>query len=161
MEFFNWLEAERNCKPVTRNQRLSAISAFSEYAQNRDFDAASVFRRAVVRIPKKKYENQTRAVFTRDEVKILLSIPIEATNTGLRDKVLLSFMYATGARAQEVCDFKVKDFRFDGKSATVTLFGKGSKRRQIGITIKLAEILSRNIKYRHIEELPDKHIFSS
>ncbi|MGN8946710.1 phage integrase SAM-like domain-containing protein, partial [Bariatricus sp. HCP28S3_E4] len=51
LDFFNWLETERSCKPVTRNQRLSALSAFSEYAQNRDFDAASVFRSAIIRIP--------------------------------------------------------------------------------------------------------------
>ncbi|MGN8946723.1 tyrosine-type recombinase/integrase, partial [Bariatricus sp. HCP28S3_E4] len=39
----------------TRNQRLSALSAFSEYAQNRDFDAASVFRSAIIRIPVNEY----------------------------------------------------------------------------------------------------------
>ena len=42
LDFFNWLETDRSCKPATRNQRLSALSAFSKYAQNRDFDAASV-----------------------------------------------------------------------------------------------------------------------
>ena len=30
LEFLNWLETDRLCKPSTRNQRLSAISAFSE-----------------------------------------------------------------------------------------------------------------------------------
>ncbi|MDD7390331.1 MAG: tyrosine-type recombinase/integrase [Lachnospiraceae bacterium] len=102
-----------------------------------------------------------RAVFTRDEVKILLSIPSEISDTGLRDKILLSFMYATGARAQEVCDLKVKDVRFNENSAVVTLFGKGSKSRQVGISVKLAETLCRYIKYRHIESFPDRHIFSS
>ena len=95
LEFFNWLENERNCKPVTRNQRLSALSAFSEYAQNRDFDAASIFRSAIIRIPVKKAKKKSRAVFTRQEIKILLFLPDESYETGLRDKVLLSFMYAT------------------------------------------------------------------
>ena len=55
LEFFNWLETDRSCKPVTRNQRLSAIAAFSVYAQNRDFDAASVFRRRKVQhVPGKR-----------------------------------------------------------------------------------------------------------
>lgn len=54
LEFLNWLERDRQCKPATRNQRLSALSAFSEYAQNRDFDAASVFRSAVIKIPVKR-----------------------------------------------------------------------------------------------------------
>ena len=68
LDFFNWLERDRLCKPTTRNQRLSALSAFSEYAQNRDFDAASVFRSAIIRVPVKKGMQKTRAVFTRQEI---------------------------------------------------------------------------------------------
>ena len=68
LEFLNWLEVDRLCKPATRNQRLSAISAFSEYAQNRDFDAASVFRSAVIKLPIKKSTPKQRAVFTREPI---------------------------------------------------------------------------------------------
>lgn len=75
LHFFNWLETDQNCKPVTRNQRLSALSAFSEYAQNRDFDAASVFRSAIIRVPVKKGKKESSSVFTRQEIKILLCIP--------------------------------------------------------------------------------------
>ena len=161
LDFFNWLETERSCKPVTRNQRLSALSAFSEYAQNRDFDAASVFRSAIIRIPVKKGKKKARAVFTRQEIKILLSLPDESYETGLRDKVLLSFMYATGARAQEICDLKVRDLRIDANSASITLTGKGSKTRQVGIAEKLVGTLQSYIKHRHIELFPNRHIFSS
>ena len=63
-EFLRWLETERDCTAATRNQRLSAISSFSEYAQNRDFDAASLFRTAVNRVPSKKTTKKPRAVIT-------------------------------------------------------------------------------------------------
>ena len=46
-EFLDWLESERRCSIATRNQRLSAIAAFSIYAQNRDFGAAALFRNNV------------------------------------------------------------------------------------------------------------------
>lgn len=138
LEFFNWLETDRLCKPATRNQRLSAISAFSEYAQNRDFDAAAVFRSAVIKIPVKKSTPKQRAVFKREEIRILLNLPDENYETGLRDKVLLSLMYATGARAQEICDLMVRDVRMNDTSASITLMGKGSKTRQVGISKKLA-----------------------
>ena len=68
LDFFNWLERDRLCKPTTRNQRLSALSAFSEYAQNRDFDAAPVFQSSIIRAPVKKGMQKTRAVFTRQEI---------------------------------------------------------------------------------------------
>lgn len=161
LDFFNWLETDRLCKPTTRNQRLSALSAFSEYAQNRDFDAASVFRSAIIRVPVKKGTQKTRAVFTRQEIKILLELPDESYETGLRDKVLLSFMYATGARSQEICDLKVRDLRIDVNSASVILTGKGSKTRQVGIPVKMAGTLQSYIKHKHIESFPNRHIFSS
>lgn len=161
LEFFSWLETDRLCKPTTRNQRLSALSAFSEYAQNRDFDAASVFRSAIIKIPVKKSTPKQRAVFTRDEIKILLKLPDENYETGLRDKVLLSLMYATGARAQEICDLKVRDIHMNDTSASITLMGKGSKTRQVGISKKLADTLHKYIVHRHIEKYPEKHIFSS
>lgn len=161
LDFFNWLETDRSCKPNTRNQRLSALSAFSEYAQNRDFDAASVFRSAIIRVPVKKGKQKRRAVFTRQEIKILLELPDESYETGLRDKVLLSFMYATGARAQEICDLKVRDLKIDVNSASVILTGKGSKTRQVGIPVKLAGTLQSYIKHKHIESFLNRHVFSS
>lgn len=140
---------------------MSALSAFSEYAQNRDFDAASVFRSAVIKLPVKKGKNKSRAVFARNEIKILLALPDEAHETGLRDKVLLSFMYATGARAQEICDFRVADLRMNDKSASITLFGKGSKVQQVGISVALVNVIQKYIRHRHIERYPEKHVFSS
>lgn len=161
LEFLNWLETDRLCKAGTRNQRLSSLSAFSEYAQNRDFDAASVFRSAIVKIPIKKSTPKQRAVFTRDEIRILLSLPDDHHETGLRDKVMLSLMYATGARAQEICDLRVKDIKINEASAIVTLIGKGAKVRQVGISKKLADTLQKYIHHRHIDKYPEKHIFSS
>jgi len=160
-EFLNWLEIERECKASTRNQRLSALSAFSEYAQNRDFDAASTFRTATNRMSFKKAANKPRAVFTRDEVRILLSLPDERHETGMRDKVLLSLMYATGARAQEICDLRVKDLRFDGNTAVISLAGKGAKTRRVGIGLSCTELLRGYIRHRGIESRPGRHVFSS
>lgn len=59
----------------------------------------------------------------------MLNLPDENYETGLRDKVLLSLMYATGARAQEICDLMVRDVRMNDTSASITLMGKGLKTR--------------------------------
>lgn len=160
-EFFRWLEIERGCKAVTRNQRLSALSAFSDYAQNRDFDAAYMFRTAINRVPFKKTANEPRAVFTRNEVRILLSLPDERHETGLRDKVLLSVMYATGARAQEICDLRVRDLHFESNASVAILTGKGAKTRRVGIGPGCAEILRGYISHREIVSQPARHVFSS
>lgn len=161
LEFFDWLETKRRCKPVTRNQRLSAIVAFSEYAQNRDFEAASVFRTSINNIPLKKGTAKSRAVFTREEVAILLALPNDHTETGLRDKILLSIMYASGARAQEVCDLTVRSVQFYDGTATLILTGKGNKTRRIGLPHRCAEMLKKYIQHRHIDKAYNHHVFSS
>lgn len=161
MEFLDWIEKDRGCSTSTKNQRLSAIVSFSGYAQNRDFEAASVFRNSVIRIPMKKARKKQRAVFSVQEVSIMLRLPNDRKETGRRDKVLLSLMYASGARAQEICDLTVGNVQFNPKGAALNINGKGGKTRRIGIPGICARILQQYINHRRIESKPDRHVFSS
>lgn len=159
--FIFWLETERNCSATTRNQRLAALYSFSEYAQNYDFDAASSFRSAVLRIPSKKVSKKRRVGFTSEEVKILLSLPDSKCEIGLRDVVLLTLMYATGARAQEICDLMVKSVNFATNGTTIDIIGKGSKARRIRIPDHCSAMLKKYMNHRNIVTEPERHIFSS
>ncbi|PXA76365.1 site-specific tyrosine recombinase XerD [Auritidibacter sp. NML100628] len=67
-----------------------------------------------------------------DEVARLLEAPSPDTPAGLRDRALLEFLYATGARISEAVALDVDDIvqALDGTSQPVVrLFGKGSKER--------------------------------
>lgn len=161
LDFFEWIEIERSCSISTRNQRQSALLSFSAFAQNRNFEAATVFSNSMCKIPKKKTKYKQRAIFTSDEIKILLDLPNESREIGIRDKVLLSFMYASGARAQEVCDLKVAKVFINKHGATVELKGKGNKVRRIGITYSCSEMLNTYIRHRNINDKPEQHVFSS
>jgi integrase/recombinase XerD len=159
-DFLDWIENIRGCCSSTKNQRLSAIASFSAYAQNRDFNAATVFRNSVNNIPVKKTKHKPRAVFSQREVTILLSLPKDRSEIGLRDKVLLSLMYASGARAQEICDLTVRNIYFNG-GAKLNIKGKGGKARRIGISTQCAVMLKKYIEHRKISNKPELHIFSS
>ncbi len=159
--FLEWLEVERTCSVSTRNQRLAALSAFSAYAQSRSFDAACCFRKDINKIPAKKQGQPTRTAFSLNEVKLLLSLPDTKSKIGLRDRTLLSVMYASGARAQEMCNLTVADVRFDKETATLTLKGKGGKYRHIGIPTAPAKILKQYIVFREIDRCFDKFVFPS
>ena len=161
MQFFLWIEEERGCSVSTKKQRMSALSSFSEYAQNRDFAAASIFRNSMNKIPVKKASKKKRAVFSIQEVTILLRLPDSHKETGLRNKVLLCLMYASGARAQEICDLTVGNIQFHSKGASLNIKGKGGKTRRIGIPNACAVILSRYITHRNLNHNPEKHVFSS
>lgn len=161
--FLSWLENERHCKISTRNNRLSAISRFADYSMKQDFDTASTFYKAVSKIPFKEESDATeRAYFTKEELRILLDLPTPKSNMGIRDHVLLQYMYATGARAEEVCSAKVKDVRFleDGR-ASVLIHGKRGKIRRIKVFNEPAGVLKKYLSYRKISNQPDAFIFPS
>lgn len=160
-EFLDWIESERKCSIATRNQRLSAIAAYAMYAQNRNFEAASVFRTSVLKVPKKKCPRQKRSSFTREEVKILFELPNPTSAIGLRDKTLLCFMYASGMRAQEVCDMTVGDIQFYPDRAGINVHGKGQKIRRIGIPCDASTMLKKYIEHRNICNDKSRHVFSS
>lgn len=161
IEFLDWIESERGCSISTRNQRLSALVAFSEYAQNRDFTATSAFRNNLLKVPKKKCPPSRRSYFTRSEVKILFELPSGSTEVGLRDKTLLCFMYASGTRAQEVCELTVGDVQFYPDRAGINIHGKGQKLRRIGIPLSASNMLKNYIDHRGITDQKERHIFSS
>lgn len=161
IEFLDWIETTRGCSITTRNHRLSVLTAFAEYAQNRDFEAASVFRSSMSKVPRKRGKHATRSFFTQNEVKILFKLPTDNTEIGLRDKTLLCFMYASGTRAQEVCDLTVGDIQFYPDKASITIVGKGQKARRIGIPKSAAIMLKGYIKHRHISDHKERHVFSS
>lgn len=66
--------------------------------------------------------------FSLDGIKLLLSMPDTSTKSGRRDLALLSLMYDTGARVQEIADLTPQRVRFE-KPATIRLHGKGNKTR--------------------------------
>ena len=160
-EFLNWLEAERKSSVATRNIRLAALSSFASYAQNRNSDAAIVFLSGLRRIPAKKTVSAPGIFFTREEVSVLLRIPDESSDTGRRDAMLFSLMYASGARAQELCDLKVRDVLFEEDCTKLVLTGKGQKKRRILLPRPCADSLRRYLIWRRIDERPDSHVFSS
>jgi len=159
--FLDWLETERNCSAATRNVRLAALSSFASYAQNRNTDAALSFLTAVQNTPIKKVATAPRTSFSRAEVYALLHTPDSTTVIGRRDAVMLSLMYATGARAQEICDLKVRDVLFEKDTTRIVLTGKGKKARRICIARPCAEMLNRYLVWRKIDQQLDRHVFSS
>lgn len=65
---------------------------------------------------------------TVDAIKVLLKQPDICTSKGRRDLALLSLMYDTGARVQEIIDLKPSNLRLD-KLSTIRIVGKGNKAR--------------------------------
>jgi len=165
LEYLNWLEFERNCSSRTRNQRLSAISSFAKYAMKQTLAEALTFGSEVINLPKKRVQkNDDVSYFTIEEMELLLSIPNPSTKIGQRDMALMSVLYASGARAQELCDLTVNDVRF-GEKTSLRLVGKGNKARVITIPPDCSLLLHDHLKKRRCfigsGDTRLRHVFSS
>ncbi|MDR1184390.1 MAG: site-specific integrase [Coriobacteriales bacterium] len=163
--WLDWLEAHRGCKPRTRNQRLAALSSFADYVAEESLESAMAFCSAVSAIPAKRTpKGESVAHFTLEEVGLLLALPDTFKRIGARDAVLLSVLYSSGARAQEICDLRAGDVRF-GKPTVIKITGKGNKARQVVIHKRCADLLRRYLKQAGIDngnkDTQFRHLFSS
>ncbi len=164
-KFFDWIMTTRKNSRTTAKQRLAALSSFADYSETRNLEAVYVFKNSLKKISKKafrKVKGRTRSSFTREELAILFSLPDTTEKLGFRDLVLLSVMYSSGARAQEICNLTIKDVMHDSKgNAILTLVGKGEKSRRVKLTSDAARLLDKYIESRKIGTKLDSHIFPS
>jgi integrase/recombinase XerD len=139
LAFLDWLQAERGNSASTRNQRLAAIRSFIRYTaiERPEFLGQAT---EILAVKQKKTSAGDMLHLSGDEVKALLAEPDPATRRGLRDMVLLSTLYDTAARVQEICDLNTCDVRATRPMA-VTLRGKGSKTRRVPLMAPTAQLV--------------------
>jgi site-specific recombinase XerD len=143
--FLLHLENSRGIGVSTRNQRLAAIHSFAKYLQKKE---PACFGRCsgILAVPFKKSPARAMAWLSVREMEILFSMPDPASKKGLRGLALLTTLYETGARVQELADLTTAHLRLCGGAPTVDLRGKGNKLRHVPIRQDAADILS---KYQH------------
>ena len=113
LAFLRNLEAARGNQVRTRNQRLAALRTFFRYLASRAPEMLAEAEQ-VEAIPTKRCPPPQTYYLERDEVDQLLAAIPTTTAAGLRDRAILTLMYNTGARVQEIADLRVQDADLDG-----------------------------------------------
>jgi site-specific recombinase XerD len=160
-EYLLWLRNVRRYSDSSILCRISAITAFLKYASRREISAIQACSAAIsMELPRQT--DSSLSSFTKDEIKILLSLPDPDKYLGNRDLVMLSFLYDTAARAQELCDVCIDDIRF-GTVTKVRLTGKGNKTREIPVSDEVAQLLRYHLKAsnRDVNKSEDAPLFLS
>ena len=149
-DFLNWLETDRNCSISTRNQRLAALRAFFRYLQIHHPEQLLLCQQ-MIQIPSKKAQEKAMGYLSLEGLELLLSIPDTSSRQGRRDLVLLSLLYDTGARVQEIVDLCCVDVRAQFP-ATVRLSGKGGKVRIVPLSTDMSKLLRSYmaVSYTHL-----------
>lgn len=150
-DFLDWLEVQRKVSVTTRNQRLAAMKAFAHYVQYRNPEYLENCTDIIAMRPKK--HEKPVIPFLTEELKALLAQPDPSARHGLRDLTLLSLLYDSGARVQEITDLKLKDIRLTNP-AMVTLTGKGRKARQVPLMKETCKLLDAYIRNFNLNSEP-------
>lgn len=145
--FLKNLETERKVGSCTINQRLSAIHAFCKYLQAEEPTYIFEYQR-ILAIPYKKYAKPMIEYLSKDALKAILGAVDTNKRQGRRDLTLISVLYDTGARVQELCDLKIRDLFLEEKPY-ITLTGKGRKTRGVVLMDNTSEMLKRYINEFH------------
>jgi len=161
LAFLEHLERERRCSVSTRNQRLAAIHSFACFAQT-ECPRTLLELQRILLIPPKRHERREVRYLDADDTAAILRQPGMATPRGRRDTTLLSVLYDTGARVQEIIDLKVRDVRLESP-AQVVLTGKGRKMRSVPIMGRTAALLRDYLRDNRLDrpECADRPVFQN
>lgn len=121
--FLDWLEASKNSSVSTCNSRMAQWNG-------------------ICSIKMKKGPKGTMNFLTVDGIKCILEQVDILESKGIRNLTMLSLLYNTGARVQELVDLKVRDMRLE-KPYSVELYGKGRKKHVVPIDDSLQKLLLR------------------
>jgi integrase/recombinase XerD len=129
LAFLEYLTTERQVSSGTRNHRLAALHAFFRYLQTEE-PAMLLQCQRILAIPFQRPRQTPVDALSPEDVATILHQPDLTSRAGRRDAVLLSLLYDTGARVQELIDLCVHDVRLEAP-AQVQLTGKGRKQRRV------------------------------
>ena len=137
--FLDHLCNDRHSTIPTQNHRLAALHAFFRYVQSEVPDRLLQCQQ-ILAIPLRRHAQPIVGYLSKEYLAEILAQPDPRTLMGRRDAVLLSVLYDTGARVQELIDLTAGDVRLD-PPAQVRLMGKGRKMRAVPLMDPTVQIL--------------------
>jgi site-specific recombinase XerD len=137
--FLHHLGEDRHNAPSTSNVRLAALHAFFRYLAARHPERLEQCQR-ILGVPFKRAYPRPIEYLEYDEIQAVLAAVDRTTPDGRRDYVLLSTMFNTGARVQELLDLRPCDLQLV-RPHQVRLVGKGRKERICPLWPQTAQLL--------------------
>lgn len=148
IEFLNYLEEDKKNSIRTRNQRLACIKSFYQYCAIDEIDNIDNIRK-ILSIKAKKEVKKIINYLTEEELQKLFNSIDTSTNKGRRNLILLTLLYDTAARSNEIVNLRIEDIHLEEKYIILT--GKGNKQRIVSMMEQTKKLLINYMKENHIE----------
>lgn len=130
----------KNLKRTTVSRKISTLRTFYEYWMTQDESVVNPF----VQLVHPKKEQYLPQFFYEEEMEALFKTVETDSKKGMRDKVILELLYATGIRVSELVHIKTQDL--DMKLPGVKVLGKGNKERFIPFSEFCKQSIERYLK---------------
>jgi site-specific recombinase XerD len=159
ISFLDHLEEKRHNQTGTRNNRLAAVHSFFRYVAEIYPEVLDQCQR-ILNIPFKRRASRTVEYLEYEEITAVLRSVDRTTRDGRRDHALLSLMFNTGVRVQELIDLKANDLQLS-KPFSIRIFGKGRKERICPIWLETAQLLRQFLHERGIDDRLPVTVFTN
>jgi integrase/recombinase XerD len=138
-DFREYLQSQSRNHKSTRTvaRRLAAIRVFLRYLAADGHDTSNILQQ----LERPKPERPLPKVLSRAQVNQLIAAPDPASLLFTRDVAILELLYASGLRASELCQLKVRDVNL--QVGAVRVLGKGMKERIVPLGRAAAEAIMR------------------
>jgi site-specific recombinase XerD len=159
--FLEWLQEQRQNGIATRNQRQAAINSFVRFLMYEFPEHLDEYQR-ILGIPIKKAPQKEISYLKTDGVKLLMDQVNLRSSSGLRDYVILSFLYTAGLRVSELINIRVKDLSLY-VPYTLLVHGKGQKSRYVPLMKNIIPLIQKYLaqeRYDRQEKL-DEWLFKN
>jgi len=133
----------RKLSSASLSRMFSSLRSFYKYLLKLEYVEINPFM--LVKSPKR--EKKLPKFFYYNELEELFKIPDLDTAIGVRNRLILELLYATGVRVSELISIRVKDI--DMKSKTIRVIGKGNKERLVFFGEYAADILKLYLEKRN------------
>ncbi|MCU5746733.1 tyrosine recombinase XerC [Staphylococcus sp. SQ8-PEA] len=116
---------QQGLKRTTVSRKISTLRSFYEYWMTQNEEIVNPF----IQLVHPKKDNYLPKFFYNEEMEAMFKTVTEDMKKGLRDRVILELLFATGMRVSELVHIRETDL--DMNLPGVKVLGKGSKERFI------------------------------
>jgi integrase/recombinase XerD len=138
-DYTGYVQSQRKAGQSTKTiaRRIAAIRVYLRFLAGEGKDVTKILQM----IERPKPERSLPKVLGRAQVDALIAAPKPKSPLFARDVAILELLYASGLRASELCDLKVKDVNL--QVGWVRVLGKGMKERIVPLGRAAAEAIGR------------------
>ena len=155
LAFLTWLSDARKNGVSTKNVRLAHIKSFFRYVMMTAPEYSGQCSK-ILGIPFGKEEKKPPACISTDGIRQMLASIDSSSDEGLRHLALLSLLYDSACRVQEIITLNVTDFQ-PGSCCRIYVHGKGNKYRSVPLLGETEKIVTKYI--RHFRLAPESPLF--